>query len=125
MAKRYQIKATSFDRRGRKIAVGFNTYEKTHPRQKQLAEQCDLHDKEYLHAEIACLIKSRRRRVHRVVIERYDSEDRSKNAAPCPICLLALRESDVRVVEYTIEQPADLTNSLDNDNVACYARVEL
>lgn len=125
MARRYDILATTYDKRGRKIASATNCYDKTHPRQKQLAEQCDLELKEYLHAEVAAIIRSRRHKIHRIVIERYDSEDRPALARPCPICQLAITEANIKIVEYTVEQPADLTNSLDNDDATCYARVEL
>ena len=102
MARQYEILATTYDKKGRKIATATNCYHKTHPRQKQLATQCDLELKEYLHAEVAAIIRSRGKKIHKIKIERYDAENKPALAAPCPICQLAIREAGIRLVEYTV-----------------------
>ena len=100
--KKYSIKATTFDSRGRKIAVAYNDYTKTHPRQAVLAAKVGLNEKQMLHAEIMCIIRSRGRKISKISIERYDAHGNPKLAKPCPICELAIKEAGVKLVEYTI-----------------------
>jgi len=103
MAKRYDIVATVFDKRGRVLGVGKNSYERTHPRQSKLAERVGLPHKIYLHSEISALIKALKRGIpHKIKIERYDASGRPKLAKPCPICDLAIKEAGVKFIEYTI-----------------------
>lgn len=99
--RKYSIKATTFDSRGRVIAVAYNDYHKTHPLQKKYAEKVGLEDKQSLHAEVAVLIKSRKSDVYKIKIERYDKNGNPKLAKPCPICEMAINVANVSVVEYT------------------------
>ena len=105
LKRRYQIVATTRDKRGRVIARGHNEYHRTHPRQAQYALHVGLPQKQYLHAEIAAIIKSRGRRVHSITIERYDSEGRPRLAAPCPVCQHAIELAGIKWVSYTTNQP--------------------
>ena len=51
--KRFNIVATVYDKRGRKLTEGTNSYTKTHTLQAKFAVQVGLDDKVFLHAEIA------------------------------------------------------------------------
>lgn len=96
----YNIKATIYNKRGRVLSVGYNSYSKTHPFQYKLALRVGLKEKQYLHAEISALIKCREE-PYKMVIERYGKDGKPLLAKPCPICQMAIEESGVRVVEYT------------------------
>lgn len=100
--KKFEIKATTFDSRDRIIAVGFNSYTKTHPRQAKIAKMAGLDVKQHLHAEIAAIIKSKDKNINKIKIERYDSEGNPKLAAPCPVCQIAIKMAGIQFVEYTI-----------------------
>jgi deoxycytidylate deaminase len=100
--KQFSLKATTLDKRGRIIAVGFNDYAQTHPVQASLAKQAGCPEKLYLHAEVAAIIKSRKKRIDSIVIERYDSEGRPKLAKPCPVCEIAIKQAGIRWVRYTV-----------------------
>ena len=103
MARRkYIIKATTYDKRGRMIASAFNSYSKTHPMMSEIGCDCDLPDKEYLHAEVACIIKSRGKKIHKIFVERYDQNGNPKNAAPCKICQRAIQLAEIKEVTYTV-----------------------
>lgn len=90
------------DKRGRILSESANSYSKSHPIQAHFAERVDLPDKIYLHAEIASLIKVRYGEPYKIFIARVDSEGNPVPGAPCPICELAIKESGVKSVEYTI-----------------------
>ena len=100
--KKFVIKATTFDSRDRVISVGYNSYTKTHPKQAKMAAMVGLDDKQYLHAEVAAIIKSKGRDIHKIKIERYDSRGNPKLAAPCPVCQLAIKMAGIKFIEHTI-----------------------
>jgi len=99
-----KIKATIYNKHGKILSVGFNSYVKTHPRMAQLANKANLCEKIYLHAEIAALIKVRQGKPYKIVIECYDNEGKPKIAAPCPICLMAIKMAGVKIIQYTIKE---------------------
>lgn len=98
--KKYAITALAYNKAGKLIAVGKNSYVKTHPMQAEYANRANKPDALYLHAEIHALVQAREP-VHKLVVLRYDSEGRPKNAAPCEICRLAIKDFKVKHVEHT------------------------
>ena len=102
ISKRPQIKATILDKKGKILAVGHNSYEKTSPIQAEFSRRVNQPGRIYLHAEISALIKIRHGIPYKILIERYDSAGNPKIAAPCPICALAIREAGIERIEYTI-----------------------
>lgn len=98
--KKYVITALAYNKAGRLIAIGRNSYIKTHPLQARYAAQAHRPDALYLHAEIHALVRAREP-VHRLVVLRYDSQGRPKNATPCGICQLAIKDFNVEHVEHT------------------------
>ena len=100
--KKFILKATTYDRKGNVIAVGFNSYIKTHPKQSTMAAKVGMNEKQTLHAEIAAIIRSKRHVIHKIKVERYDSCGNPKMAKPCPVCELAIKEAGIKFVEYTV-----------------------
>ena len=97
---RYNITAMAYSKKGRLLSIGFNSYEKTHPLQAKLGNKSGRPNAIYLHAEISCLIRAREQ-VHRLVVVRYDKDGKPALAKPCPSCQLAIRQFQVKQVEYT------------------------
>lgn len=102
LSKRPKIKATIFDKKGKVLSVGHNSYEKTSPVQAKLSERANQPGRIYLHAEIAALIRIRYGIPHKILIERYDGNGDPRTAAPCPICSLAIKEAGISRIEYTV-----------------------
>lgn len=100
MSRRYDITALAYNRKGKLIAVGKNSYEKTHPLQAKFSRRAGRSAAIYLHAELAACLKAREP-VHRIVVARYDKKGRPVNAKPCPACQLALKFFNVKEVEHT------------------------
>lgn len=100
--RKFTIKASTLDSRGRVISTAYNSYTKTHPRQARLAKMVGLECKQHLHAEIAAIIKSKDRQIHKIKIERYDVNGNPKLAAPCPVCQMAIKMAGIKFVEYTV-----------------------
>ena len=103
MKKRFNITATIFDKHGRVISIGHNSYVKTHPLQAQLAQKAGTAKKIFLHAEVAAIIKAgkRIRKAHTIYITRYDAGGSPVNACPCPICSSLIHAVGISNVIYT------------------------
>lgn len=100
--RKFLIKSTCLDKRGRIISTAVNSYEITHPYQAKLAAQVGMPDRQFLHSEIRAIIKARGRKIYKIVVERYDSLGNPKNAQPCPICSRAIKLAKIERVEFTV-----------------------
>lgn len=107
MRKRYSIKATALDSKGKVIATGFNDYNKSNPAMKRYAELAGESDQKiYLHAEAKVLLECKRlrKKCYALVVERYDSEGKPKLALPCPSCQVGIKLAGVKLVRFTTEE---------------------
>lgn len=102
LLKNPKIKATIFDRRGKVLSIGYNSYEKTSPIQAKYSKLANLPGRVYLHAEISAIIKAKHGIPYKILVERYDKNGNPKDAAPCKICMLAIKESGIERIEFTI-----------------------
>lgn len=101
--KPQNIIATVYDRKGRVLAVGKNSYVKTHPKQYELAKRAGEPKKVYLHAEISAIIKAQKQgKPFKIKIERFSKDGNLLSSEPCPICKLAIKEAGISFVEYSI-----------------------
>ena len=99
--KRFTLVAKTYDRKGNLIAVGTNSYKKSHPLQSQLAARVGLPEKKYLHSEVQVLLKSRDKVVYKLTVERYNALGDPVLAKPCLVCQEAIRIFGVKQIEYT------------------------
>lgn len=100
--KRFHVIATVKDKRGRVLSVACNSYSKTHPLQAKYASLCGLPDKQYLHAEVAAILRVRDiSKAHTISVERYNSKGEPVNAKPCVICERVIQASGITNVEWT------------------------
>lgn len=88
---RHVLVAHAYDKRGRLLAVATNSYKKTHPLQADFAEKVGHPDRQFLHAEIACLIRCKDQPIHKLMVWRYDRDGQLLCAKPCPICMEAIK----------------------------------
>lgn len=87
------------------ITQSVNQDTKSHPFQAKLASMVGLDEKIYLHAEISALVKCRSE-VDTIVVARLGghSGHELRNAKPCPICSLALKQAGIEHVYYTTDE---------------------
>lgn len=96
------MSAVIYDKRGRVISVGQNSYVKTHPLQAKHAVQVGLPDKQFLHAEIHAIVRCRDlSKAHRIFVSRWDSKGNPALARPCPVCISAIEAAGIEVIEHT------------------------
>lgn len=102
MAKQHHVTAVIYDRRGRVLSVGQNSYVKTHPVQAQHAKKVGLPDKQFLHAEVAAIIKCKDlSKAHRIFVSRWNANGEPVLAKPCPVCSSALEAAGITIVQHT------------------------
>lgn len=100
--QRQSISAVIYDRRGRVLSVGQNSYVKTHPLQAEHAKRVGLEEKVFLHAEIHAIVRCRDiSRAHRILVSRWDKHGRPMLAKPCPVCQSAIEAAGIEIVEHT------------------------
>lgn len=103
--KKYHIKATAYDKRGRILSIGCNEYHRSHPLFKHFAILAGESDhKIWKHAEFSACIAAGKKKIHTVFVERYYNNGMPANAEPCPICKVMLRAFGVSRVLYTHER---------------------
>ena len=99
---RFDMTAIIYDKRGRVLSIGKNSYIKTHPYQAECAKKVGLPDKQFLHAEIHAIVRCRNlERAHRIVVTRFGARGEPKTAKPCPVCVSAIRAAGIKYVEHT------------------------
>lgn len=102
--KRYAITSTTYDKRGRPIAIGVNDYNKSSPLMKHFAVLAGESEfKIWKHSEMDAVLKSRGKDIDSILVQRYDAFGNPKLARPCPTCRQILKAFGVRIVRYSSE----------------------
>lgn len=97
---RQSVTALAYSKKGQLLSIGHNSYTKTHTLQAKLAHKANEPHKIYLHAELDALLKARHP-VHTLKIFRVNAKGEYVNAAPCPICRLAIAHFGVKKIIHT------------------------
>ena len=97
---KYKVAASCEDKHGRTLSIATNSYTKTHPTQSRLARKVGFFEKQFLHAEIAALVKCRGV-PYRIRVVRVNRQGELRRAKPCLICQLAIKEAGIKLVEYS------------------------
>ena len=101
--KRYYVIAATLDKHNNIIAQAENSYIKTHPMQAKLAERVGRPCREYLHAEIGALVKSYTK-AESIMVVRSTRKGLTRCAKPCDICMMALKQAEVRKIYYSDDE---------------------
>ena len=102
MRIKQHIVAIAYDKRGRELATGVNSYVKTHPVQLRYAKRSRNPERPYLHAELDALIKgSKRGKVHRLHVVRLCSGGVVRLAKPCDMCQQIIKDYGVKHVSWS------------------------
>lgn len=99
---RFDITAIIYDKRGKVLSIGKNSYVKTHPLQHFHSHKVGLPHKQYLHAEIHAIAKCKTlEKAHKIVVMRFDKSGNPRTAKPCLVCQSAIKEAGISIVEHT------------------------
>ena len=100
---KHEIKAVTYDKRGRILSIGQNSYVKTHTVQAHYAKKNNNEHAVFLHAEIDAILKCRDiSKAHRIFVSRHTRSGGFGSAKPCPICQDAINTmTPIRIIEHT------------------------
>lgn len=102
MTTKQTLSAVIYDKRGRVISIGQNSYVKTHPLQAKHAAEVGLPDKQYLHAEIHAIVRCKDlTKAHKIFVSRWDKKGNPMLAKPCPVCVSAIEAAGIQLIEHT------------------------
>lgn len=107
----HRLVAAAYDKKGNLLSVGYNSYTKSHPKQAAVAKRAGLPLKEYLHAEVASLIRCKET-PYSLYVCRIDAKGSITNASPCPVCQLAMKEAGVKYYVSSYDEETSLINYL-------------
>lgn len=113
--QRQNITAIIYDKRGRVLSIGKNSYLKTHTLQAYYAKRVGMPEKQFLHAEIDAIIRCRDlSKAHSMFVSRIGNKGTPLLAKPCKICEQAIRAAGIKEVRWSINPDTD-----NNDNESC------
>ena len=98
---KYTVSAFVYDKRGRLLSSGQNSYVKTHPLMAKTAASVGEPHKIYLHAEVAALLKCDWDKAHRLLVTRYGKTGQPLMAKPCKVCHQLISQTNIKIVEHT------------------------
>lgn len=102
MCNKHDITAVIYDKRGRTLSIGQNSYVKTHPIMARYSRSMGEPYKQFLHAEVAAIIKCRDlKKAHKIFVSRYNKAGELVLAKPCPICMTAIKAAGIKHIEHT------------------------
>ena len=102
MTTMQNITAFAYDRKGRILSIGRNSYVKTHPLQARAAKEVGEDYKIYLHAEVAALVKIKNwHKIDKLVVTRYNKNGEPMLAKPCRVCQRVIKIAGISTVEHT------------------------
>lgn len=103
-SKKQNLTAIIYDRKGRVLSIGKNSYVKTHPLQAKHASKVGKPDHIVLHAEIDAIIKCRNLdKAYRIFVSRTARNGVMRLAKPCSICMSAIAQTKIQKIEWTID----------------------
>lgn len=102
MTSPQNITAIIYDKRGRILSIGKNSYRDSSKLQRKHAYKVGLPDKLYNHAEVSAIIRCRDlTKAHTIRILRVNSQGKYLKAAPCKICQSAIEAAGIPNVEHS------------------------
>lgn len=97
----HKLLAVIYNKRGKVLSMGTNSYLKTHPLQASYAKKVGMDKKIFLHAEIDAISKCRNiQEAYRIQIVRKRKDGSFGKSKPCPICAMAIYNTPIVHVDY-------------------------
>ena len=101
MSSKQNITAIIRDKRGRILAIGKNSYIKSHPLQAKHARRVGKKDSIYLHVEIAAIVQIEDiSKAHSIEVIRVRKDGSLGISKPCAICMDALNKTPIKEINY-------------------------
>lgn len=104
--QRQEITATIYDRKGRVLSIGKNSYIKTHPMQAKYSrlagEEYSAYGYAFIHAEIDAINRCKDlEKAYKIRVTRVKRDGSYGMACPCKACAIAISHTPIKVIEHT------------------------
>ena len=97
----HDLTAVIYDKRGRVLSVGKNSYTKTHRKMAEAAEKVGLPHKQFIHAEADAIFRCKNLdKAYRIFVTRTTKSGYGL-AKPCLVCQQLIESAGIKVVEHT------------------------
>lgn len=101
-SSRQNVTAVIYDKRGRVLSIGKNSYAKTHRIQAEYAKSVGEDEKIFIHAEIDAIIRCKNiDKADKIIVSRIKKDGSYGLAKPCKICAEALKHTPINHIEWT------------------------
>jgi tRNA(Arg) A34 adenosine deaminase TadA len=98
------LTAIIYNKKGKILSIGKNSYSKTHPLQAHHAKKQGMPERIFLHAEIAAIVKCPDlTKAYRMQVIRTNKEGRLMYAKPCAVCMSAINSINLKQIEWSID----------------------
>lgn len=105
MSQKQSIFSVVYNRSGKVLSTGENSYKKTNPNQARIAALVGLPDKQYLHSEVASLLNLHHsHKPYSIFVSRKMRNGEWGMARPCNVCMQAIRTSGIKRIYFTNEE---------------------
>jgi len=103
MAKQRQnIKSYIFDKRGRVLSIGSNSYISSTRLQRYHARKTGNPEKIYLHSEVDAISRCvNLNKAHRILVVRIGTNGEYLLSKPCEVCMSAIEATPIRIVQWS------------------------
>lgn len=102
MTKKQDITAILYDKRGRVLSIGQNSYVRTHPLQGYHANKVGLPHKTFIRAELDAVLKCKDlSKAYKIEVYRFNNEGKPLLAKPCVVCESLLKSTPIKIIEHT------------------------
>lgn len=100
---RYKVGCVITTKNNIVISTSCNSYNKTHPEQKRLAQKTSNPNRQYLHAEVAAIIKAKKSglKPYKIFISRILKDGSTAISKPCEVCELAIKLAGIKKIFHT------------------------
>jgi len=94
------LTAIIYDKKGKILSIGKNSYTKTHPFQALHAKKQNMPERIFLHAEVSAIIKCKElNKAHKIYVFRTNKEGKYLKANPCSICISAIESTNIKEIK--------------------------
>jgi deoxycytidylate deaminase len=102
MSIKHSITALIYDKKGKLLSIGTNSYVKTHPIQAKAAKAVGEPCRIFLHAEIAAIVRLKDwTKAHTMVLTRFKKDGSEGLSKPCKACQHVINLTGIHNVYYT------------------------
>lgn len=102
MGVKQDVTAIIYDRKGKVLSIGKNSYFKSHTLQARHAKKVGRPEAIYLHAEVHAITRCKDlSKAHSIAVLRYGKEGQPLIAKPCEVCQSALEAAGILKVSWT------------------------